>query len=350
MPAARSYSACASSGVSPIAVMPTRPATASALTMWKATPTWTSSSQTRCSSPGDVEQVVGRQPPVLVRLEVVRGDVVLHAPRAGAEDARLGVVLPVGERREGDQRVARAAVPQVDLDGVRGPASVLAHGDEVDREAADHARVAQVLGDRATVPADLHGVPGVGRKPAADVDLPARAAEDLVVGREHLDLAVGTHAYLHARAAEVLAGDPLLGDRAALGDELVELVGGDARVLERDRARGRLTAGAERDDAVPEPAHAVVELDDHLPARWPAGADLLDRPDHVAQPAKLLEAQRQRHTDVGEEMPAARLGAEAREVRVGAVDGDAELHGEPALQLGDDERQDRGAPGRRSAA
>jgi hypothetical protein len=67
----------------------------------------------------NVEQVVRRQPPVRVRLEIVRGDVMLQPPRAGAEDARLVVVRPVGETRERDQGVARAAVAQVDLDGVR---------------------------------------------------------------------------------------------------------------------------------------------------------------------------------------------------------------------------------------
>jgi hypothetical protein len=103
-----------------------------------------------------------------------------------------------------------------------------------------------VLGDRVTVAADLHRVPGVGRKPAADIDLPARAAEDLVVRREHLDLAVGTHAHLHAGAAEPFAHDPLLGDRSPLGNELVELVGRDARVLQCDRPRRGFTGGAER--------------------------------------------------------------------------------------------------------
>ena len=112
----------------------------------------------------------------------------------------------------------RAALPQVDLDGVGPPlAPARARDDEVEGEAPEHPLAGEPCADLLGVAADLDRVAGVGREPAADVRLPARAAQELVVRREDLDLAERRHAQLDAGAAELVADEPLLDDAASPG-------------------------------------------------------------------------------------------------------------------------------------
>ena len=85
----------------------------------------------------------------------------------------------------------RAARSEVDLDRVQGPGSVLAHGDEVDGAATDDALARESAPDLERLDRDLGRVLRVGGEAAAEVRLPVRAAEHLVVGREDVDLARG---------------------------------------------------------------------------------------------------------------------------------------------------------------
>ena len=73
--------------------------------------------------------------------------------------------------------------------------------------------------------ADQARVRRIGRERAAEVALAARAAEELIVGRQQLDAAVRARPQLHAGAEQLLADDPLLDDAAValeLGDVRVE--------------------------------------------------------------------------------------------------------------------------------
>ena len=88
----------------------------------------------------DVEQVVGRERAVRGDLDVVAGDEVLLLAAGAVNSAGLRVVGAVGEELQREERVRRAALAQVDLDRVRLPLAVrVPDGDEVEREAADHA-------------------------------------------------------------------------------------------------------------------------------------------------------------------------------------------------------------------
>ena len=150
----------------------------------------------------DVEQVARHQPPQLLGLEVVGGHQVLLVAARGEEERRHGVVAAVGEELQGEERVGRPALAQVELDRVRRPLAVGApHHDEVDREPAQRALAREPLPDQLGVAGDQPGVLRRRREHAAQVALPAGAAQQLVVGREQLDLASGQHPQLDARAA-----------------------------------------------------------------------------------------------------------------------------------------------------
>ena len=111
----------------------------------------------------------------------------------------------------------RAALAQVELDRVRSPSAVARRGRRRSRSRTVPARPARA--SRAPIFAasrgDLARVGDVGGEAAAEIALPARAAEQLVVRREQLDVAERRHPQLHARAAEAPSPrDPLLDDAA----------------------------------------------------------------------------------------------------------------------------------------
>ncbi len=178
----------------------------------------------------------------------------------------LRVVGPVGEELQRQERMRRPALAKVELDRVRVPAALAANGDEVDREAADHALTRQPLADLRRLPRDRGGVGGIGREATAEVALPARAAEQLVVRREHLERAERRHPHLDARAAELLAGDSLLDDPAALG-EISGVCGrsrrsGTSNAIDRTRS-----STAARSPAVPGAGQAGADRRSRFPPR-----------------------------------------------------------------------------------
>ena len=93
-------------------------------------------------------------------------DVAIPRPVLGGKR----VVGPVGERRQGEQRVRRAAAAQVDLERVRTPAglAVLDRG-EVDRSLADDALPCETTPDLQRLRRDPLGVGGIGREVTAEV-------------------------------------------------------------------------------------------------------------------------------------------------------------------------------------
>ena len=198
------------------------------------------------------------------------------------------------------------------------------HGDEVDGAAPDHALACQPSADLQRLDRDLRRVLRVGGEAAAEVGLPVRAAEHLVVRREDVDLARGADPELGARAPQVLALDPLLHDPALAGEggEVVE--DGGLGVLERERGAECALVERERhvDEGVAEAADAAVELHDRRRA-----AQLAQRLQHVAL-AGDVEAAGVRHVLVGEDAPAAGLRPQPLERGIGAVERDPEANGE----------------------
>ena len=82
-------------------------------------------------------------------LQVVGRDELALAAAGNLKARPRRVVAPAREQREREVRMRRAALAQVDLDRVRLPrAGLVAHDDEVDREAADDALARQPLARR----------------------------------------------------------------------------------------------------------------------------------------------------------------------------------------------------------
>jgi hypothetical protein len=96
----------------------------------------------------------------------------------------------------------RPALAQVDLDGVERPAAVDRRGDEVDRRAPDCAAAREHAADARPGVGELAPVVGSRREAAADVLVATLATEDLLMGRDHADLAGRGHEYSSVAAQE----------------------------------------------------------------------------------------------------------------------------------------------------
>ena len=182
---------------------------------------------------------------------------------------------------------------------------------------------------------------GRGREAAAEVALPV---EDLVVGRDDLDVAVRRHLELDARTAHVRPDEPLLDDAAARGEARQIRVDAHAAGVERhaleplgDALPLTVAAGrgqpAEVDDGVALAGDAVVELDHHLDEPGPRGTQAHDRLDRRAAAGDVRDAQRMRNAGQREQLAAAALRPELLVARVGAVERHVERQREVALQL-----------------
>src|SRR5215831_12019409 len=88
------------------------------------------------------------------------------------------------------------------------------------------------------------------------------------MGREHLHLACRACAELHARAAVLVASDPLLDDPAVFFEARQKLVATARRILElhveNRRIEIRVVDASDFDQRVPEAAESSIELDDNL--------------------------------------------------------------------------------------
>ena len=168
----------------------------------------------------------------------------------------------------------------------------------------------------------------IGGEVAAEVRLPVRAAEDLVVRRHDVDLARRAHPQLNARAAEVVAVDALLDDPALLVEEREVLLDVDLLVLELDRRANVARRRVEVEQRVAEPAHALVELERLAPGRQGCARGAPERAGQVAG-ASDVETDRVLDVLVREHLPASGLRPEPAEGRVAAVDRELERLGKP---------------------
>ena len=106
-----------------------------------------------------------------------------------------------------------------------------------------------------------------------------------------------------------------------------------------DRRRDAPAAAA---SAIPASSTSALPVPDtpslSLTITWPidrAGLEhVVDRRGDVVEAVQVFGAERIGHPDLAEQPPAAGLGAERREPRIGAVHRDAEGHGDVALELG----------------
>ena len=240
--------------------------------------------------------------------------------------------------------------------GRQPPAGVAQH-DEVDGGSPDDARAGQLPADLAREARDRLGVRRRGREAAAEVALPV---EDLVVGRDDLDVAVRRDLELDARTAHVRPDEPLLDHAAARGEagqirvdahaagverHALEPLG-DALPLTVSAGRGQL---AEVDDGVALAGDAVVELDHHLDELGLRGTQAHDRLDRRAGAGDVRDSQRMRDAGLREQLAAAALRPELLVARVGAVERHVERQRQVALQRGrhvGHQEAERARPGR----
>ena len=138
-------------------------------------------------------------------------------------------------------------------------------GHEVDGESPDDTAPRQLLGDRVAVLGDRRGVVRCGGETAAEVGLAVWPAEQLVVGAEEFDAALGTGSQLDARATEPGSRDAFLDDPALALQLPEEPVGIEAVVLGSQSTDAPLDLGtvlgaAQIDEGVAEPAEASSSL------------------------------------------------------------------------------------------
>src|SRR5262249_52985583 len=139
------------------------------------------------------------------------------------EHTGLRIVGAVGQELKREEGVRRSTLPEVELDRVRIPRSVTPHRDEVDCEAPEHALTRESLADLDRLADDCRRIRLVGGEAASEVALAARSAQQLVMSGENLEPAERRDPELHARAAELVADDPLL-DNSTSALELVDVV------------------------------------------------------------------------------------------------------------------------------
>ena len=188
---------------------------------------------------------------------------------AGHELASLLVVRAAGDEARHPERMRRPPEAQVDLAQVHVVTATRGHDDEVDAERPDDTVGRQHVGHPSRRRGDRGAVCRPGGEAATQVDLPVGPAEDLVVGRQHLDRAAGRDAELHARRHRVGTAHELLDDRA---------LGRDLRGERRPRLpfcaeRGRRRVERRRqvghvDDRVALAREPVVQLDHDRARAW----------------------------------------------------------------------------------
>jgi hypothetical protein len=238
----------------------------------------------------------------------------------------------------------RPTLAQVELDRVQVPGAVPANRHEVEGEPPDNPLRRQTVTDLRGLPSDRRRVPLVGGEPRPHVALAARTAQDLVVGGQELHLAERGHPELDAGAAELPAGDPLLHDPSAFSELARVLVRGHVLELEPhvpDAVPERLDLppgsglgqAGEVHDRVALAGDALVELHHRLGHLGSPGPHPGQGPDNFVDAPQVLEPDRVGHALLGEQAPAAALGAQREVLGVRSVHGDPELEGEVPLRL-----------------
>ena len=288
----------------------------------------------------------GKRPRYSLRLEMVGRDEALRPAAGRRERRRLGIVPPVGQELERQERVGRSALPEVQLDRVGRPGRAVPDDDEVEGEAPQDPLADQLLPHLHRVPRDDRGVRRVRGEAAAEIALPAGPAQHLVVRGQHLELAEGSDAELDARAPDLLADDALLDDPRELG-QLAPCTcrssGARSRTsspgaARRARARSALSPGAGRSERfttalpAPETPSLCLTIAERTAGRATRRRARASRTS-VGGP-EVLRADRIRHARAAEQLPAPALGPELEVPGIGAVHGDAQPDGQVPLELG----------------
>ena len=209
----------------------------------------------------------------------------------------------------------RAAVAEVDLDRVRAPTRRSAHRDEVDREAPDHALARQPPADLARLAADARSrTPDPraggsrcrsGRAARRGSGRASRARRPCRSGSTR-SCALG----LQKSSPSIVSSTMPPARRGSRRTRRRRASGSSSAIARRRRLVVRARPS---DESVAEAAHAVVDLDQDLPASGRC-ADLGDRAHDVVDRRDVLDPARVRHALLGEDPPPAALRPGPREL------------------------------------
>ena len=125
---------------------------------------------------------------------------------------RLPFVVAVDQEVEHEKRVRRAALPQVDLDGMAQPSRAPTHRDEIDGESAERPPVSKHAPDALSVVLEPRPIGLASRELTSHEDLTRGSAKTLLVGGHDLDVPSRIDAALRGRRVHLVAGHSSLDD------------------------------------------------------------------------------------------------------------------------------------------
>src|SRR6266550_6606226 len=130
----------------------------------------------------NVEQVVRSKSPIAGRLDVIAGYEKFLLTIRSREDASLRIVSSIGKKLQSQKRMSGTAFSQVNLNRVRLPFSIFrAHHHKIQSKAADNTFFGETFAYLGSFPGDQQSVIGLGRKNTAQITLPGRPAQKLVM-------------------------------------------------------------------------------------------------------------------------------------------------------------------------
>ena len=314
--------------------------------MWKTTPVSRELVEVQPPACDDVEtsRVVSARQPVV--LEVVGRHEVLRRPRRRRQvEPRVAVVRAADEVLQGEEGVGGPALAEVELDRVRRPVVRRRRGPRRSRRRSAPARHASASRSPTASRARRSGASTRGRRGTRSPGtLPARAAEQLVVGRQQLDGAAGS---TRICTLGLVSPSPVIRSSTTPPSRLRTTRGivhaeSDRLGLHRREPgahRGRLARGRRvpaaprgRRAALPDSGHALVDLHDHLridgwaPHSVTGSRGRRDR--GGPRPPRV------RHAHLRRTAGGTRTCCPVGQARVRAVHRDAEADRDVALELG----------------
>src|SRR5262249_50944301 len=121
-----------------------------------------------------------REGPIGRRVHVVARHKRLRLAARRGEDTGLRVVDAISEELQREKGMCRAALPQVDFDGVDLPLILIVQDrDEIEREAPDHAFPGETTAHFYRLAHNRRAILGACRELAPEIRLTARTAEHL---------------------------------------------------------------------------------------------------------------------------------------------------------------------------
>ncbi len=305
----------------------------------------------------EIEQVGGGEGVVGVVFQGVGGDIRFGVAEGGVEDAGVRIVTAIGEVLEGEEGMSRAPFAEVDLDGVGVPPAILAFDDKkIEGEPSDDAFFREAFADLFGFVHDHGAVFGMGGETRAEVHLPGRAAEHLIVRGKEFDIAERGVAELRAGANHHVAGDHFF-DNATFFGKFVHVPGviyGTEFKAEVAQAGGEgvrfggmtgVRQPREVQLGVAITGDAFVQFDDQFRQGGFFHPHSADRGNQIGGGVDVFFAEGVGETFFGEQATASGLGAEVEVVGVGGVHGEVEADGEFAFEFGGDEGDEVGAVG-----